>query len=195
MPAKLVRRGIMDTSPVDEQPTRQRRVSPVWAAAGAVGLVVLLLLAYSIATGPGTALQVGQPAPTFKLTALTGEKMDLEAQRGQVVVVNFFASWCNPCRQEAADLEAIWRQYEPEGVQFFGIAYKDARSMVEAFLTEFDVTYSCAVDPGNRTSRAYGVTGVPETFVVNGQGLLLRHFIGPVSQAELGLTIEQARGQ
>ena len=185
----------MDTSPVDEQPTQQRRISPVWAAAGAVGLVVLLLLAYSIATGPGTALQVGEAAPVFKLTDLADARMDLETLRGQVVVVNFFASWCSPCRQEAADLEATWRQYQPEGVQFFGIAYKDARSMVEAFLNEFDVTYPCAVDLGNRTSRDYGVTGVPETFVIDGQGQLVRHFIGPISQAELGLAIEQARGQ
>lgn len=185
----------METSPVDEQSTQQRRVSPVWAAAGAVGLVVLLLLAYSIATGPGTALQAGQAAPTFKLADLTGGEIDLEAERGQVVVVNFFASWCAPCRQEAPDLERAWQQYQPEGVRFFGIAYKDARSAVEAFVDEFDASYPCAVDPGNRIARAYGVTGVPETFVIDRQGQLVHHFVGPVSQAELGLVIERALGQ
>lgn len=185
----------METSPADEQTTRQRRVSPVWAAAGAVGLVVLVLLAYSIATGPGTALSVGQVAPSFELAGLAGEEMDLDARRGQVVVVNFFASWCAPCRDEAADLEETWRQYQPEGVQFFGIAYKDARSKVQTFLDQFDVSYPCAVDPGNRTSRAYGVTGVPETFIIDRQGLLVHHFVGPVSQAELSLVIEQARRQ
>jgi cytochrome c biogenesis protein CcmG/thiol:disulfide interchange protein DsbE len=185
----------MDTSPVDEQPTQQRRVSPVWAAAGAVGLVVLALVAYSIATGPGGALQEGQPAPAFTISTLSGGDMELEAQRGQVVVVNFFASWCAPCRQEAADLETTWRQYQPEGVQFFGIAYKDARSKVQAFLDEFNVSYPCAVDPGNRTARAYGVTGVPETFVLDRQGQLLHHFVGPVSQAELSLVIDRALGQ
>ncbi|MEJ2207582.1 MAG: TlpA disulfide reductase family protein [Anaerolineae bacterium] len=185
----------MDTSPVDEQPSQQRRTSPVWAAAGAVGVVVLALLIYSIATGPGGALREGQPAPAFRLADLSGGHMDLQAQAGQVVVINFFASWCAPCRQEAADLEATWQQYQPEGVQFFGIAYKDARSMVEAFLDEFGITYPCGIDPGNRIARTYGVTGVPETFVVDGQGQLLRHFIGPVSQAELSLAIEEAQAR
>jgi len=185
----------METSPVDEQSIQPRRRSPAWAAAGAVGLVVLALLAYSIATGPGTALQVGQAAPTFKLDDVQGGEIDLGARRGQVVVVNFFASWCAPCREEAADLEATWRQYQPQGVQFFGIAYKDARSKVQAFLDQFDVTYPSAVDPGNRTARAYGVTGVPETFVIDRQGQLLHHFVGPVSQAELRMVIDQALGQ
>jgi cytochrome c biogenesis protein CcmG/thiol:disulfide interchange protein DsbE len=111
--------------------------------------------------------------------------MSLAAQRGNVVVVNFFASWCNPCREEAADIEAAWREHQAQGVQFMGIAYKDADSKARAFLEEFGATYPGAVDPGNRTARAYGVTGVPETFVVDQQGQLVKHFIGPVTQAEL----------
>jgi cytochrome c biogenesis protein CcmG/thiol:disulfide interchange protein DsbE len=185
----------MTTLPTDETPTPQRRVSPTWAAAGAVGVVVLALLAYSIATGPSAPLQTGQVAPSFELARLEGGKIGLDAQRGKVVVINFFASWCAPCQEEAADLEETWRHYQPEGVQFLGIAYKDAGSKVQAFLDQFSVTYPCALDPAGRTARDYGVTGVPETFVINGQGQLHRHIIGPIDQNELSLVIEQAQGQ
>ena len=118
--------------------------------------------------------------------------MDLGAQREQVVVVNFFASWCTPCRQEAADLERVWRDYQDRNVQFFGIAYKDASSKAQTFLDEFGVTYPSAVDPGNGIARAYGVTGVPETFVIDQQGHLLRHFLGPITMEQLAREIDAA---
>jgi cytochrome c biogenesis protein CcmG/thiol:disulfide interchange protein DsbE len=70
-------------------------------------------------------------------------------------------------------------------VQFFGIAYKDAASRAQAFLREFDVSYPAAAEPGNRTARAYGVTGVPETFVIDREGRLYHHFIGPVTRTQL----------
>jgi cytochrome c biogenesis protein CcmG/thiol:disulfide interchange protein DsbE len=118
--------------------------------------------------------------------------MVLGAQRGQVVVVNFFASWCAPCRQEATDLERVWRDYQDRDVQLFGIAYKDASSKAQTFLDEFGVTYPSAVDPGNETARIYGVTGVPETFVIDQQGHLLRHFLGPITREQLSQEIERA---
>jgi cytochrome c biogenesis protein CcmG/thiol:disulfide interchange protein DsbE len=110
----------------------------------------------------------------------------------QVIVINFFASWCTPCQQEASDLEEVWQEYQDRDVQFFGIAYKDADSRARAFLDEFGITYPSAVDSGNSTARVYGVTGVPETFVVDRDGLLVRHFLGPVSQSQLTTEIDEA---
>jgi cytochrome c biogenesis protein CcmG/thiol:disulfide interchange protein DsbE len=172
-----------------EQP--QRSLSPAWIAAGVIGLVVLGLLGYAligVTTDPPT---VGNPVPDFQLTALDGSPMNLSEQQGKPVVVNFFASWCAPCREEAAALETTWRAYKDRGVQFFGIAYKDADSKAQAFLDEFNVSYPSTVDPSNRTARSYGLTGVPETFVIDQQGLLVRHFLGPISQAQLSQELDR----
>ena len=169
-----------------------RRRSPVGTAAAAVGLVVVLLLGYSLLTGPSSPPLPGSEVPSFQLTAFGGTAMALNGQPGQVVVVNFFASWCNPCREEAGDLEAIWQDYRERDVQFYAIAYKDATSKARAFVDEFGITFPSSADTGNRIARAYGVTGVPETFVIDRQGLLVRHFLGSVSSGELAQALEEA---
>jgi cytochrome c biogenesis protein CcmG/thiol:disulfide interchange protein DsbE len=175
----------METSDTFETEETRRGLSPAWLAAGAVALLVLGLLGYALITGPSQPPQIGSPVPDFQLTAFDGSAMRLADYRGEVVVLNFFASWCVPCRQEAAELEQTWRDHHDGGVQFLGIAYQDAASKAQAFLTEFDVTYPSAPDPGDRTARAYGVTGVPETFIIDQQGQMVHHFIGPITQAQL----------
>jgi cytochrome c biogenesis protein CcmG/thiol:disulfide interchange protein DsbE len=160
-------------------------------ATGAIALIVAALLVYAIVATPSEPPQVGSPVPDFQFTALDGSSMDLSARRGEVVVVNFFASWCAPCRQEAADLEQTWQEYQGQEVQFYGIAYKDADSKAQAFLAEFDVSYPSTVDTSNRTARDYGVTGVPETFVIDQEGMLARHFLGPITQARLAQELER----
>ena len=180
----------MDSPQTPSGEESHRSLSPAWIAAGAVGVLVLALLAYALISQPATTPQIGDPVPDFRLTALDGSPMSISEQKGTVVVLNIFASWCNPCREEAADLEAAWQTYQDQGVQFYGIAYKDADSKAQAFLDEFGVTYPSTVEPGNRTARAYGVTGVPETFIIDQQGVLVRHFLGPITQAQLGQALE-----
>ncbi len=175
----------MEAPNASSEEQTERGLSPAWLAAGVIGLIVLGLLGYALIGVSSDPPEVGRPVPDFQLTALDGSPMNLAEQRGKAVVVNFFASWCAPCREEAVDLEQTWHEYQDRGVQFFGIAYKDADSKAQAFLEEFAVSYPSTVDPSNRTARAYGLTGVPETFVIDSQGLLVRHFLGPVSQAQL----------
>lgn len=185
----------METSETAVKETTARGLSPAWMAAAAIILIVGVLLLYSVAAKPSEPPMVGSPAPEFELTALDGSTMSLGAHRGEAVVVNFFASWCAPCREEAAALEDTWREYQDQGVQFYGIAYKDADSKAQAFLDEFGVTYPSTVDTSNRTAREYGVTGVPETFVIDREGLLVRHFLGPITQAQLSQEIDRALGR
>lgn len=182
----------MEAPEKTRQETAPRGLSPSLMAGLAIALIVAVLLVYAVVAGPAEPPQTGGPVPDFQFTALDGSSMNLGARRGEVVVVNFFASWCDPCRQEAAALEQAWRAYQGQGVQFYGIAYKDADSKARAFLDEFGVSYPCTVDATNRSARDYGVTGVPETFVVDREGLLVHHFLGPITQAQLAQEIEQA---
>ena len=185
----------METPEATGQQAGSRGLSPGWMAAAVIILIVAALLVYAVTAGTSEPPMVGSPVPDFQFTALDGSSMDLGASRGTVVVVNFFASWCDPCREEAAALEQTWRGYQGQEVQFYGIAYKDADSKAQAFLDEFEVSYPCTVDTSNRTAREYGVTGVPETFVVDRNGLLIRHFLGPITQAQLAQEIERALSQ
>jgi cytochrome c biogenesis protein CcmG/thiol:disulfide interchange protein DsbE len=179
----------MEASPTEET---HRSLSPAWMAAGVIALLVLGLLVYALFAQPVEPPVVGGPVPGFELDAIDGTLMKLDGPGDQVTVVNFFASWCAPCRQEAPDLEQTWRDYQDRGVQFYAIAYKDAGSKARAFQETYDVSYPYAVDPGNRISRVYGVTGVPETFVIDRDGLLVHHFVGPVTQSVLSQAIEEA---
>jgi peroxiredoxin len=182
-------------SPNDtENRVQPRRISPGWLAAFVVGLVVIVLVVYAVVSGPA-APEIGEPVPGFDIAAIGGGSMDLESHRGKVVVINVFASTCPPCREEAPDIEQTWRVYKDRGVQFFGIAYKDVASQVQAFLEEFDVTYPYGVESNNRTARSLGVTGVPETFVVDQEGRLFYHYIGPVSRAELSSRLDLLLGE
>jgi cytochrome c biogenesis protein CcmG/thiol:disulfide interchange protein DsbE len=170
---------------------RRRRLPLGWLAVGAVALLTIVLLALAFSSDPVLPPQVGQPVPGFQLTAFDGSVMDMDAQRGRVVVLNFFSSWCSPCREEAGDIEQAWREYQAKGVQFFGIGYKDAAPKARAFLDEFGVTYPATSEAGNRTARSYGVTGVPETFIIDSSGRLARHFLGPITQQELEHELDQ----
>ena len=171
--------------------SRRRMLPPGWLAVGAIALLSIVLLALALSSDPVLPPQVGQPVPGFQLTAFDGSPMDLNAQRGKVVVVNFFASWCTPCKQEASDVEQTWRDYQAQGVQFFGIGYKDAATKARAFLDETGVSYPATSEDGNRTARAYGVTGVPETFIIDRSGQLVRHILGPITRQELSYELDQ----
>ena len=127
--------------------------------------------------------QTGQrdhgPAPDFTLELYDGGMFRLSEQRGKVVMVDFWASWCIPCREEAHMLEGLWREYQGQGVVFVGVAYADIESNALAFLEEFDVTYPNGPDLGIRISRDFGMQGVPEKFFIDNQGQIRAVVIGP----------------
>lgn len=138
-------------------------------------------------TGPLAAGQVGngEPAPDFELLTYDGDLIKLADLRGQVVVINFWASWCIPCEAEAADLESTWQQYKDQGVVFLGVAYVDTETGARAFMDRFGLTYPNGPDLRTEISHRYRIKGVPETFVVGKDGILRKLFVGPTTAAAL----------
>ncbi len=125
-------------------------------------------------------IAIGEKAPSYVLTSFEGETYDSEELLGKVVVLNFWASWCKPCEVEAADLEAAWKYYQPRGdVIFIGVDWTDTTNEALAYLEKFEITYPNGPDLGTRMSQAFRTTGVPETFIIDKDGVLGRVKIGP----------------
>lgn len=158
----------------------------------AYGLVLALLglLAWGLVKTSKGQVTSGM-APDFTLTSFKGDTLTLSDLRGQVVVINFWASWCPPCREEAAYLEATWRKYKDRGVVFIGVDYADTEKEALAYIDEFDITYFNGPDVGTRIAQAYNIQGVPETFFVAKNGELRGIKVGPLRPPELDQRIEE----
>ena len=133
------------------------------------------------------------PAPDFTLRLYDGGSFRLADHRGQVVVVNFWASWCPPCRDEAPVLERAWQQQRGQGVVLVGADVWDKDQDARNFMSEFHVDYPTGPEPGGATAIDYGVTGLPETFFVRPDGTVSRHWIGPLNDQQISAFIDEAR--
>jgi len=166
---------------------RQRRF--VWLVLVlSVVSVLTALFAFGLSRDPTVIHSplLGRPAPDFSLTTLDGARtVRLSEMRGQVVVVNFWASWCAACHEEHPNLIAAWERYRDQGVVLVGIDYNDERRAAMAFMRELGGDWPVVGDPGGRTALAYGVYGVPETFFVSRRGVVAYKQIGPSSYALL----------
>ncbi|MBN8593211.1 MAG: TlpA family protein disulfide reductase [Anaerolineae bacterium] len=162
-----------------------------------MGGIVLLVGVVAVAAVFGLALidrNAGQPtsgpAPDFTLTTLDGQDVRLSDLRGQVVVINFWASWCVPCRDEAPALQAVWERYRDRGVVLLGVAWTDTERNARAFIDEFSQNYPNGLDLGTRIGELYGITGVPETFVIDQQGQVVGFYPIALQQDQLAAVIE-----
>ncbi len=176
------------TASIPARPNGWGRVGR-WAA-------VLLVIGLLAMLGWGLAQKANGPrdsglAPDFTLTGFDGRAVTLSQLRGQVVVVNFWASWCPPCREEAAYLEQTWRKYQGQGVVFIGVDWVDTEKEALAYIDEFDITYLNGPDLGTRIAQAYRIQGVPETFFVDKTGRLRGVRIGPLKAPQLDDKIEE----
>lgn len=163
----------------------------------AVGAVIIVPFVAVLASGFGKdpravpSVLEGHPAPDFALeTAEGGQVISLKDLRGHPVVLNFYASWCVPCAQEHPWLVKISKIYQPRGVTFLGVIYNDTVPKVKGFLRRYGQNYPTLQDPSSATAIDYGVAGVPETYIINGQGQIVRKFVGPVTPEEFESTLE-----
>ena len=172
---------------------------------GALVVIVALLLLLTLGLRhAGAGPELGGPAPDFTLELYGGDEITLSELRGQVVVINFWASWCDPCRDEAPDLERVWREYQDQDVMFIGVDYVDTEAKAQKYLAEFNVTYPNGLDVGQKISDAFRIRGVPETFFIDKKGNIAPIFVNgspmvkkvsPITEAELRSGIERLLAQ
>jgi cytochrome c biogenesis protein CcmG, thiol:disulfide interchange protein DsbE len=152
-------------------------------AVAAVGLLGTLL-AWNL-THQTPPPKIGSRAPAFSLRRLDGKgTTSLASFRGKTVVLNFFASWCGPCKREAPDLESVWRRYRASGLVVLGVDSGDAAGDARRFLHAHGVTYPTVFDPNEKLARGpYALPGLPVTYVINPAGRIVGgRILGPVSE-------------
>ena len=168
-----------------------RRRARLLAGVAAAVAVIVVLLDTGLGKDPSVIASplVGRAAPNFTLPRLNGAPVTLSKLRGQVVVINFWASWCAECQIEQAALVQTWQQFQDSGVVLIGVDFEDETGAARSYISTADVTYPVVEDTDSSTALAYGLRGVPETFVVNQSGRIVDHVIGPVDAATLASEI------
>jgi cytochrome c biogenesis protein CcmG/thiol:disulfide interchange protein DsbE len=173
--------------PEDARPSpgsRRRRWR--WFVVGA-GVIVLVPFVFAIArnlgrdpTLAGSPL-LGHRAPPFSLTRIDApDALNSDQLSGRVYVVNFWASWCIPCQQETANLDAFYQRWRGRGVELVGVLHEDTVANARTFHRDFGGSWPLVNDPGDAVGLNYGVRGVPETFVVDSRGIVMARLIGAV---------------
>jgi cytochrome c biogenesis protein CcmG/thiol:disulfide interchange protein DsbE len=168
------------------------------ALLGAVAVTVLAVVALltSALSRPPTEQAsplVGRQAPEFRLDGLGGPPVRLSDLRGQVVVLNFWASWCAECRVEQPALDATWQRFRDAGVVVVGVDFQDQTADAQQYLAEQGTSYPAVRDADSSTALAYGLRGVPETFVIDPSGRVAERVIGPVDPDRLAGTVLRAQ--
>ena len=160
----------------------------------AIPLLFLAFLAMRLYQTNTTEQRAAGEAPPFVFTTFEGETISLADLRGKGVVLNFWASWCDPCRAEAELLEATWRAEQANDIVFIGLDYLDQEPAAKAYLAEYDVTYPNGPDLQSQAARRYGIKGVPETFFIDPEGKIAHMVIGPIlNEAQFAQALDKIR--
>jgi len=172
---------------------RSQRVHRYEAAAvlGVVLAVVLLVAAATLAgcsQSPVTASASAATAPDFSGTTLTGAQVSLSGYRGKTLVLNFMASWCGPCRAEAPEIDAFYRENKDK-VAVLAMAVEDTENDIRALMSGNGFTFP-VVPYGTNVAEAYGVTAVPTTFVIDPEGHIVQRLVGGTTAAKLSAAID-----
>lgn len=161
-----------------------------------VALLIIIFLGAGLQLSNAPRPEIGTDAPDFAVSFFDGYGWEetnaatLEQMQGSVVVLNFWAAWCVECRLEADLLQAYSEQYADQGVIFLGVAWTDTEPKSLAYLQEFGITYPNGPDIGLDIGDQYEITGVPETYFIDQDGVITQRIIGPVSAEILGGTLD-----
>jgi cytochrome c biogenesis protein CcmG/thiol:disulfide interchange protein DsbE len=162
------------------------RVIGLVASLAVIGaLLAVFAVAFVRGTSSGPETRVGREAPAFSLERLDGGRLTLAELKGRPLVLNFWASWCEPCRDEAPMLTGLAADHTDQGLAIVGIVYRDDATKAIDFMRRYGQAYPGLLDPGQRTALDYGVFGIPETFFIDAGGVIRARQIGPLVRAEL----------
>jgi peroxiredoxin len=159
-----------------------------WRAAVLAALAVLVAgcaLQRDLSDVPAAPVKPGAMAPSFTATTLDGQQISLADYAGRPVVLNFWGSWCTPCRGEQPALEKLWQEFRGAGVQFLGVNIRDSRGNARAYQEEFKVTYPSIFDRPAELAARYQVAYPPSTVLIDGQGRLVYRAAGAIQEGEL----------
>jgi len=169
-------------------------------SSSANGLGIVALPPGKNSTGQAPAAEVGRAAPDFVLEGLDGRQVRLSDLQGHPVLVNFWASWCIPCREETPGLIQAYEQNRKDGLLVVGINLQEAPERARQFATDFSIDYPVALDQKGRVARAWRIggpmQGLPVSYFIDGQGIVRKIVLGPVRQKDLaeGLPLIETRG-
>jgi cytochrome c biogenesis protein CcmG, thiol:disulfide interchange protein DsbE len=173
---------------------RARPTSRIVGVVGGLTVIGALLGVFAIAFARGASsgppAQLGRQAPAFSLERLGGGRVSLDELQGRPIVLNFWASWCVPCRDEAPMLTGLAADYADQGLVVVGIVYQDEATNAIDFMRRYGQTYPGLLDPAQRTALDYGVFGVPETYFIDADGVIRARQLGPLVQSGLGPAVE-----
>ena len=166
------------------------------ALLGVIGLSVLLVTRQPVVATPVPSALVGHDAPALAGPEFGGGTFSLAAERGRIVVVNFFASWCGPCQVEEPNLLTFAWQQRHRGVTVLSVVFNDTISAARAFDAKWGTRqfYPTIADPNGNFAFHYGVTSPPSTFVIDTRGRVVAELLGPVSTAQLTDVVGRVRG-
>lgn len=187
-----------DSTPSAEAVTAARKPA-LWVIILAFALLIgfMALIAWGLRRSMSGPIRVGDVVPPITMTTFEGTTLASTDYRGKVIVLNFWASWCKPCEQEAAELEEAWQlSQDADDVIFLGLAWTDTPPNAKQYLEKFAITYPNGPDLRTQVSQMFRIRGVPETYIIGMDGRLKHAQVGPFeSTAQIMQLIAEARGQ
>jgi peroxiredoxin len=153
-------------------------------------LLLLIAISCSSPESPSTKPQASKPAQDFALKDITGKEVKLSSLKGKAVMVNFWATWCHPCREEIPDLQKSYEENKDKGFIILGVNIKENKSKVSKFVEDYKITYPVLLDIDGSVSNEYHVFGVPMSFFIDKNGIIKDSFVGMMTKEDISKRLE-----
>ncbi|PRX41645.1 peroxiredoxin [Planifilum fimeticola] len=149
-------------------------------------LAMLALIGFALyQTGESEAVEIGQTAPDFELTTLDGKTVRLSEVRGKGVLINFWASWCKPCRDEMPAIQRVYERHRDKGLEVLGVNIAETGVTVDGFVRHLDLTFPILLDQNREVTQLYGIGPIPSSIFVSPEGKVVRKVSGQMQEGQI----------